>query len=210
MRSDPPLLLAFDTSAAHCAAALVQGDRIRATRREAMARGQAERLLTMLEEVLAEGGASWADLDALAVGVGPGNFTGLRIAVAAARGLALALGVPAIGVNRFEALAFGHPGAVLVTLEDPRGGLFTQGFEDGAARELTPGPGVLCLGFQAGELARAAGAIAGPEDTGVDPIPIARVAATRIGDDTRPAPLYLRRADAAPASEPETMILDDA
>ncbi len=197
MPSDPPLLLAFDTSAAHCAAALVQGDRIRAVRREAMARGQAERLLPMLEEVLAEGGASWPELDGLAVGVGPGNFTGLRIAVAAARGLALALGVPAIGVGRFEALAFGHPGAVLVTLEDSRGGVFTQSFQDGVAREIAPAPDVPRL-------------TATDANSGADPILIARVAATRIGDATRPAPLYLRRADAAPSSEPETVILDDA
>ena len=64
-----------------------------------MDKGQAERLMPLLEEVLAEGGIGWADLTALAVGTGPGNFTGVRIAVAAARGLALGLGIPAIGVT---------------------------------------------------------------------------------------------------------------
>lgn len=87
----PPLLLAFDTSAAHCAAVLVRGGRILAARVEAMDRGQAERLLPLLEDLLSEAGFGWPDLDGLAVVTGPGNFTGLRIAVAAARGLALGL-----------------------------------------------------------------------------------------------------------------------
>jgi tRNA threonylcarbamoyladenosine biosynthesis protein TsaB len=106
-RSDRPLILAFDTSAAHCAAALLSGGRVRARREEAMAKGQAERLMPMLEEVLDEAGVAWAGLDAVAVCVGPGNFTGLRLSVAAARGLALSLGKPAVGVTRFEALAEG-------------------------------------------------------------------------------------------------------
>ena len=105
MASEPPLILAFDTSAARCAAALVSGGRVLAARDEAMDRGQAERLLPMLEAMLAEAGVGWAALDGLAVCTGPGNFTGLRIAVAAVRGLALALGVPAVGVTAFEALA---------------------------------------------------------------------------------------------------------
>src|SRR6056297_2365432 len=77
-------ILAFDTSAAHCAAAIVSGDTILARRDEEMARGQAERLMPLLAELLAEAGLAWSDLAALGVGTGPGNFTGIRIAVAAA------------------------------------------------------------------------------------------------------------------------------
>ncbi len=99
------MILGFDTSAAHCAAALLSGERVLAARVEAMAKGQAERLMPLLEELLAEAGVGWRDLAALAVGVGPGNFTGVRIAVSAARGLALGLERPAIGINGFEALA---------------------------------------------------------------------------------------------------------
>ncbi|PKP74508.1 MAG: tRNA (adenosine(37)-N6)-threonylcarbamoyltransferase complex dimerization subunit type 1 TsaB, partial [Alphaproteobacteria bacterium HGW-Alphaproteobacteria-6] len=101
----PPdaLVLGFDTSAAHCAAALLRGDRILAARAEAMGRGQAERLMPMLEEMLAGAGAGWRDLAAIGVGTGPGNFTGVRISVAAARGLAVALAIPAIGISGFEA-----------------------------------------------------------------------------------------------------------
>ncbi len=61
------------------------GGRTVASRHEEMKRGQAERLFPMLEEVLREGGVVWGELDAIGVGVGPGNFTGIRIAVSAAR-----------------------------------------------------------------------------------------------------------------------------
>ena len=81
-------ILAFDTSFAHCAAALLIGDTV-TTRIDPMARGQVEHLMPMLEEVLAEAGIAWADLDGIGVCTGPGNFTGTRISVSAARGLAL-------------------------------------------------------------------------------------------------------------------------
>ena len=98
-------LLAFDTSAAHCAAALLSGDTILAARSEEMGRGQAERLVPLLQEVLAETGTTWADLTRIGVGIGPGNFTGIRISVATARGLALGLGIPAIGITSLFAPA---------------------------------------------------------------------------------------------------------
>jgi len=102
-------VLAFDTSAAHCAAAVICGDRVLAQRVEPMAKGQAERLFPLLEETMAQAGLSWSDLDALGVGIGPGNFTGVRISVAAARGLALSLGIPAVGVSATEAAACDAP-----------------------------------------------------------------------------------------------------
>jgi len=119
-----PVVLGFDTSAAHCAAALLLDDAIRGERLELLQRGQAERLMPMLEGLLAGQGLTWRDLDALAVGIGPGNFTGTRISVSAARGLALALGIPAVGVSMFEVMRdpYGqtaHP-AELVSLEAPR------------------------------------------------------------------------------------------
>jgi hypothetical protein len=142
LRAEPPLILAFDTAAAHCAAALVQGDAVLARRDEPMARGQAERLLPMLEEMLAETRRGWADLDALAVCTGPGNFTGLRLAVAAARGLAMGLGIPAIGVSRFEALAEGTAGPMRVVLQDP----VVQDFLDGEPLGLASGHGLVAAG----------------------------------------------------------------
>jgi tRNA threonylcarbamoyl adenosine modification protein YeaZ len=192
--AEPPLVLAFDTSAARCAAALVSGDRVLAARDEATERGQAERLLPMLEEALAEAGVGWGALDGIAVCTGPGNFTGIRIAVAAARGLALALGVPAVGVTAFEALA--GEGAATVAIEDRRGTVFVQRFRDGAALG-PPAPGA-----DPAPLPEAA--------IRVDCATIARLAAPRLGSAPPPAPLYLRPADATPPTEAPPPILDDA
>ncbi|TPE49923.1 tRNA (adenosine(37)-N6)-threonylcarbamoyltransferase complex dimerization subunit type 1 TsaB [Amaricoccus solimangrovi] len=221
-----PLVLAFDTAAAHCAAALVQGASVRARAAEPMARGQAERLMPLLGELLAGAGAGWGDVGLVAVGTGPGNFTGLRIGVAAARGLALGRGIPAIGVSLFESLAHGHRGPALVTLDDRRGGLFARMLRDGlpagpaietAAGRLAPdlGPlpaGTLCLGHAAPEVAAELGLRAGNDAALPDAVAIAQVAALRHlrGEAPRPAPLYIRRADAAPPGEAPAVILDDA
>ena len=192
-----PLLLAFDTSAAHCAAALLRGDEITA-RVEEMGRGQAERLMPLLEEVLSEAGLGWRDLDAVAVGIGPGNFTGIRIAVSAARGLALGLGKPAVGVSTLEAQAYGLPRPCLAVADARRGMVYTQEFPGGAP-EIVEGDGIATALPEAGPLA-----------AGVLVTHIARIAAERLASGEaipRPAPLYIRAADAAPASDPPPVIL---
>ena len=216
MVSDPTVL-AFDTSAAHCAAALLSGGQILATRQEDMARGQAERLMPLLQEMLAEAGVALADLDAIGVGVGPGNFTGIRISVSAARGLALSLGVPAIGVSLLEAAAYGTDGPVLASLNAPRDRLYLQRFhpdtprgpalvEDAEVPDWAL-PGMTCIGQDSAALGQRLGL---PH---VDPrcapvTAIARIAASRLGTpQPRPAPLYLRKADAAPPADPPPRIL---
>ncbi len=123
-----PVALGFDCSAAHCAAALLRGDRVLAAAHEEMAKGQAERLMPMLEGLLAQAGLTWRDLDVIGVGTGPGNFTGIRVAVAAARGLALSLGIPAVGVTATEAAAFGLPRPCRVVLPARRGEVIWQDF----------------------------------------------------------------------------------
>ena len=92
-----------------------------------MDKGQAERLMPLLAEVLAEAQVDYAGLSAIGVGTGPGNFTGVRISVAAARGLALGLGIPAIGITGFEALAAGLPDDVVTLLDARRGALWLAG-----------------------------------------------------------------------------------
>ncbi|HCJ00028.1 MAG TPA: tRNA (adenosine(37)-N6)-threonylcarbamoyltransferase complex dimerization subunit type 1 TsaB, partial [Sulfitobacter sp.] len=99
------------------AAALLSGDQIIASVEEPMNKGQGERLLGLCAEVLASADVAYSDLTAIGVGIGPGNFTGIRIAVSAARGLALGLGVPAIGVSHLQALAFGHDGVVISSID---------------------------------------------------------------------------------------------
>ncbi len=190
------LVLAIDTSAAHCAAALLCGDRV-TVRVEEMAKGQAERLVPMVTELLAAEGFVMADVGLIGVGVGPGNFTGIRISVALARGLALGLGVPAIGVTGFDAAR--TEGAEWVVLPAPRGQTYAQRVlpEPEAALILEPGevPG---------------GRVAHLADRPVADfvVAIARLAQARAGvAQPRPAPFYLRGADAAPASDPPPVIL---
>ncbi len=213
MPSDP-LILGFDTSAAHCAAALVQGDTVLAAQSADMAKGQAEALLPMLEAVLAEAGKDWRDLTALGVGVGPGNFTGIRLAVAAARGLALALRIPAIGVTIFDARAHGLPRPLVVAEDARRGEVYVQEFAPDAAEAtlLDPSDGVAfgdtpVTGTGAAIFAKATGGAILPARYPLAEA-IARVAATRLHTtQPRPAPFYLRAADAAPPSDPPPLIL---
>jgi tRNA threonylcarbamoyladenosine biosynthesis protein TsaB len=196
------IILAFDTSAAHCAAALLCDGQIVADAFEPMEKGQAERLMPMLEQVLSGAGLKWADLTDIAVGTGPGNFTGVRIAVAAARGLALGLGIPAIGVTRLEALAYGLPRPITVVEDARRGEVYVQGFDGGTAQ--------LMLAQDLPTFDNATTGNAAP-----NPLPatmplthaIAHIAATHTGTHARPAPFYLRPADAAPSSaQPPVML----
>ncbi|KIC16383.1 tRNA (adenosine(37)-N6)-threonylcarbamoyltransferase complex dimerization subunit type 1 TsaB [Leisingera sp. ANG-DT] len=194
-----PLVLGFDTSAAHCAAALLRGETLLASRLEEMTRGQAERLMPLLEEVLADGGAAWQDLDAIGVGIGPGNFTGIRIAVSAARGLALGLEVPAVGVDGFEARA---AEGTLPAVPGPRNQVYAA--LPGEAPRLMPRQ-------EAEDTARGAGLAFAPEASpaGIAEA-IARIAAARFETVTEPpAPLYLRAADAAPSSDVPPALIDE-
>ncbi|NEX47568.1 tRNA (adenosine(37)-N6)-threonylcarbamoyltransferase complex dimerization subunit type 1 TsaB [Pseudotabrizicola algicola] len=206
----PDAILAFDTSAAHCAAALLLPDGRCLMRHEEMAKGQAERLIPLLEELLSEGGIGWHDLAAIAVGTGPGNFTGVRISVAAARGLALSLGVPAIGVTRLEALAFGLPRPVTVVEDARREEAYVQTFQqDGAGPAvLRPLAGLEPATPVTGSAAAALGLPVLPQPTPLVEA-TARLAAGRLDHpQPRPAPFYLRGADAAPPSDPPPVILD--
>ena len=193
-----PLILAFDTSVAHCAAALLSGDAILAERVEPMQKGQAERLFPLLEEVLNKGGVAWSDLTAIGVGIGPGNFTGIRISVSAARGLTLSLGIPAVGVSSFEAQAIDTPRPVLSLIDARRDQVFVQELSDAAVMppHVMPRSDVTATNT------------IGPNDT-VNAVAIARITARRYTDPTlpRPAPLYVRAPDAAPPRDPAPVIL---
>ena len=192
----PKLGLAFDTTAAHCAAALLSGTDILAVRVDLMAKGQAEHLMGMLAEVLAGQDLGWRDLTAIGVGVGPGNFTGIRIAVAAARGLALGLGIPAIGVNGFDAAAFGHPRPVCVAIPAPREMAYCQTFTTTGTLPATLSP-----------LSEIENAV-WPAAAGTTMIAMAHIAAGRcLTPQPRPAPLYVRPPDAAPSRDAAPLLL---
>lgn len=99
------ILLAFDTAQGALSAAVMEGEGVLASSFEPRTRGHAEALMPLLETMLAEAALGFADLDALAVTVGPGTFTGLRVGLAAARGLALARALPLVGVTTLDAVA---------------------------------------------------------------------------------------------------------
>ncbi len=200
-------ILAFDTSAAHVAAALLCDGRILSEIVEPMARGQAERLMGLLQEALAAQSLAWRDLDAIAVGTGPGNFTGIRISVAAARGLSLSTGRPAVGIGRLEALAWGGQRPLVATADARRGGVHWQVFGDGPSAPVLsdlaelPAPGMPrglpCLGEMAAAVAAATGGqVAAPAAS--LPAAMANLAAERMPwRGPRPSPAYGRPADAA-------------
>ncbi|TDT76825.1 tRNA threonylcarbamoyl adenosine modification protein YeaZ [Litoreibacter halocynthiae] len=216
------LTLAFDTSAAHCAAALLSGDTVLVSRVEEMQKGQAERLLPLLEEVLSEADKKWSDLDRIGVGIGPGNFTGIRISVSAARGLALSLGIPAIGVSALEAMAFAptQRDQTLATLDARQGNVYIQFFaKNGGALDApslcaedeiqagSPPETAFVVGYNSTFLAAQLEAEAIETSPSALIIATARIAAARAPDGARPAPLYLRPADAAPPRDPAPVIL---
>ena len=101
-------VIVFDTSNQYIAAALYRGKQEVQSIIEFMPRGQAERLMSLLNELLEGASLDWPDISKIGVCTGPGNFTGIRIAVSAARGLALGLEIPAIGISSFEATLLGY------------------------------------------------------------------------------------------------------
>lgn len=104
-------ILSFDTTLAACSVACVAIDPdsrevdVLASMRTAMARGHAEALVPMIARTMTEAGLDFTQLDRIAVTTGPGSFTGLRVGIATARGLGLALGIPVTGVVTMDALA---------------------------------------------------------------------------------------------------------
>src|SRR5438552_13886170 len=98
-------ILALDSSGAACSTALWRRGAVVARSRREMARGHAEALIPMLVETMSGAGESLKALDAVAVTVGPGAFTGIRIGLAAARGIGLAANIPVVGITTFAAIA---------------------------------------------------------------------------------------------------------
>lgn len=124
--------LVIDTATAACSVALIEGDCLIAGHHERVDRGHAERLVPMIGD-LPQGGRC----DRIMVDCGPGSFTGIRVGIAAARGLGLGWGVPVSGYSSLPLLAAahftGHPGhgPVVVVLEGGHGEVFVRGFAAG-------------------------------------------------------------------------------
>ena len=134
MASDGLTLLGFDTATTACSVALWAGGEVISHRRIEAGGRHAETLVPMLREVAAEGDTMLAAVDRFAVTIGPGSFTGIRIGLATARGLALALKRPLIGLSTLEVLAAGVPEPerdwpILAALDAGRGRLYAQLFD---------------------------------------------------------------------------------
>ena len=191
------LTLAFDTATGVATSALVDGSEVLGER--------ASRAQTLLEDVdalLRQAGARPADISRLAVGIGPGSFTGVRIGLATARGLALSLGVEGAGVSTLAALAAGASGALPV-IDAKRNEVFV--LLDGEPAVLAPGDlrvdGAECVGDGAVRyraLIEERGGTVPPDDDERH-VPRARFHAALIAeveDIDAIEPLYLRVPDA--------------
>jgi tRNA threonylcarbamoyladenosine biosynthesis protein TsaB len=213
MSRDSIIVLALDTALGACSAAVVRGDDVLATLSEPMIRGHQERLAPLVQETMAQAGIAFADLDRIGVTVGPGSFTGLRVGLAFAKGLGLALDRPCIGVGTLEALAASGPGPGLTVaaIDAKRGQIYLQLFQDGVA---VMAPDVLPREIAAARLAEVwtggpvrlvgpgaallAGVLPGAdlnERAAPDPLAWARLTATKPAD-VPARPLYLRAPDA--------------
>jgi tRNA threonylcarbamoyladenosine biosynthesis protein TsaB len=192
------LTLAFDTATGAATSALVEDGEVLGERVS-----RAQTLLEDVDALLRQAGARATDLDRLAVGLGPGSFTGVRIGLAVARGLALSLELPGAGVSTLDALAAGAPDAVTV-IDAKRREVFT--LLDGRPRVVAPdelllGDGDVCVGDGAlryRSLLEERGAVVPPDDDERH-VPRARFHAALAGEP-RPVdelePLYLRVPDA--------------
>ena len=209
------IVLSLDTCLAACSAAIIDGPVILGERSEAMSRGHQERIAPMIRELTCDAMVRFAAIDRIAVTVGPGSFTGLRVGLAFAKGLSAAIDRPCLGVGTLEALAAGIcvPGLLASVIDAGRGNVFMQVFQTG--RSVTP-PEVVTLTRAADTLAELRQTsveltVVGPgsrlladrlegslriELAAPSPAAVARLA---LGASVEPvAPLYLRAPDAAP------------
>jgi len=204
------IVLGLDTCLNACSVAVRDGPAVLAHRSEAMARGHQERLAPMAEAVMADAGLAFGRLQRIGATVGPGSFTGLRVGVAFAKGLASALSIPAVGVGALEALAASATGLVAAVIDARRDQVYLQLFEGGAALmapdvlpigtaaarlvELAMGRPLTLVGSGAPLLADAAPGAKVLTPDGCDASLVARLAAEKTPTPIRP--LYLRAPDA--------------
>ena len=194
MQNDVLLILAFDTATDVASSALLDDDEVLGERWSAP-----RTLLEDVDALLRQASARPTDIDVLLVGTGPGSFTSTRIGLAAARGLALALGIDGAGVSTLAALAAGAEGSLPV-IDARRGEVFVPGVA-AVAPEDVAASGRFCVGDGAvryREVLEARGAVIPPDD---DPRHRPRAAlharlATAFGPVDAIEPIYARAPDA--------------
>jgi tRNA threonylcarbamoyladenosine biosynthesis protein TsaB len=178
----------------------------------------AEVLLPAIDDLCRYAAVPVSDLDGVAVDIGPGLFTGLRVGLATARAIATARDLPAAGVTSLEALAHPHrrgPGLIAAVVDAKRGDVYSAIYTGGGALRELRAAGVCAPETLAAELARlserplavgdgawryrdllAGGAeVAGPADMSPSPLVVAELGAARLSASSFPEPLYIRQAD---------------
>jgi len=203
-----PVILAIDTSQGACSVALGRGGDLIGSAQIMQNKGHAESLLPMTETLLANEGLTFADIDRIAVVIGPGAYTGVRIGVAAARGLAVALKIPSVGVTGLHALAHAcadSDGSILATVAGRGGTLFAQLFAGGeaqsepammtleAARSLQKKSNAVVVGSGRVQLGIDASLTS---EHMIDLASVAAIAVDLVPADAPSEPMYLRDADA--------------
>jgi len=209
------IVLALDTAGVDCAAAVYDSGRntVLGEASDMIGKGHAEHLIGIVDRALDQAGMALSHIDRLAVTIGPGSFTGIRVGVAAARGFALSLNVPAVGVTTLEVMAAAQrektPGrAVLAAMDAKRDEIYLQPFAaDGSPlaepRAVSVGEAqAYAAGFD-GEITGSATPLlkAGTSGDHANIFPIsvvARLGAAASPDAGKPKPLYLRGPDAKP------------
>lgn len=202
------MILSIDTCLGASSVAIVDGERVLAARSEPMTRGHQERIGVIAREAAAEAGVAFKDLTRIGVTVGPGSFTGLRVGLAFAKGLATALSIPCVGVTTLEAMAYGGEGFVAAVLDARMEQVYIQVFADGAAlmapdalgvgeaaarlAELYSGGPATLVGSGAPLLADVLGGAKVLTPAAPDPVAVAKLAAARATPSHSPRPLYLR------------------
>jgi tRNA threonylcarbamoyl adenosine modification protein YeaZ len=209
------IVLALDTSGVDCSACVYDSasNTVLGEVCETIGKGHAERLMAVIDGALQQAQLPLQKVERIAVTIGPGSFTGIRVGVAAARGFALSLGIEAVGVTTLETIALHHllenPGRpVAVGLDAKRGEAYLQTFSaDGtplgeAALLSLEDAKVALSGFDGAVIGSAAPLFAGSETgSGPDHFPIstvARAGGLKPKGMPKPAPLYLRGPDARP------------
>jgi tRNA threonylcarbamoyladenosine biosynthesis protein TsaB len=210
------IVLAIDTAGVDCSAAVFDSEagRVLAEVTDMIGKGHAERLMAVIDEALEKAGRDLKEVERIAVVTGPGSFTGIRVGVAAARGLALALNADCVGVTTLETLAAQHFQAggsapVLAAMDAKRGEVYVQAFSAdesplSESRAMTHAEATGFSASLAGEVVGSGRAVilgesvASPAVDRFDIATVARLGATRPASTGRPRPVYLRGPDAKP------------
>ena len=123
--------LGLDTSTSHCGISIVSGTDTLIEINENIGKKHAETLMVLTQRALDTAQLDWTDLNVIGVGVGPGNFTGIRISVAAVRGLSFALNIPAFGIKRYEAICYQQKKDLLCSINAPNGHFYMVSYSNG-------------------------------------------------------------------------------